>query len=105
MLPASLPVPPDITIQHATMHQAYQILTRIYQHGINLLRLNAPDPLQLSLQIDKISCDALSILEGMEEEHTVNAVSLPPGWVVRCAEIFGDMVAELRHAKALAAGK
>jgi hypothetical protein len=98
-------VPPENAIQHAAMHQAYQILTKIYAHGLNLLRLDAPDPLQISLQIDNISSDALSILEGMDEERTVNAVPLPLAWVDRCTEILGDMVAELRNAKELAAGK
>jgi hypothetical protein len=104
-LPALLPVLPDITIQRATMHEAYRVLTQNYRHGLNVLQLDAPDPLQISLQIDKISSDALSILEGMEEEQMVNATPLLPDWVDQCAMIFGDMVAELRNAKELAAGK
>jgi hypothetical protein len=94
-----------MVIQHATMHEAYRILTQNYRHGLNVLRLDAPDPLQICLQIDKISSDALPILEGMEEERLVNGAPLPPGWVDHCAEIFGDMVAELRNAKETATGK
>ena len=104
-LPASLPALPDMAVQHATMHEAHRILTQNYRHGLNVLRLDAPDPLQICLQIDKISSDALPILEEMEEERMVNGAPLPPGWVDRCAEIFGDMVAELRNAKELATGK
>jgi hypothetical protein len=104
-IPLELLPLPDVGLQHANIHGAYQILVNVYRHGIRILRQDSPDTLQISCQIDAITSNAVPLLEGIESESEVNNIPLSENWALECANLFGEMVLRLRLAKDLAVGR
>ena len=104
-IPLELPPLPDIGLQHTNMHGAYQIVINVYRHGIRILQQDSPDILQISCQIDAITSNAVPLLEGIKHESEVNDIPLSENWPLECADLFGEMVWQLRLAKDLAAGR
>jgi hypothetical protein len=104
-IPFELPPLPDVGLQQANIHGAYQILVNIYRHGVRILQQESPDTLQISCQIDEITSNAVPLLEGIESEIEVNDIPMSENWPLECINLFAEMVLQLRIAKDLAVGR
>ena len=104
-LPDHFPPLPNTAVRSVNLDAAHHILKDLYQHAVNVLYQDGPDPLRVSFHINAISSDAIPILAGIEEEDKMNEIPLLDGWLQQCAELLGELVVHLRYAKEVASGR